>query len=179
LELAARFMTQDLITPSLTGQLGSHEWLVRRAAGWAEAIRHIQRQLIALVPGGQDKLKRRLTHEIRCLASGELGALAWHQPPPTEPRRAVLRRRAVSAARAIVVAGLPLVAVLATQPFLHAGSGLFDWARFVTGAWALLYVLLSIDPSVRDKISAAKDLADLARPPTYPGVVDPMQGRFR
>jgi hypothetical protein len=54
-----------------------------------------------------------------------------------------------------------LAAVLIAQPFLHAGPSLFDWARITTAIWALLYVLLSVDPTIRDKIAAARDLADL------------------
>jgi hypothetical protein len=40
--------------------------------------------------------------------------------------------------------------------------------RISTAAWALLYVLLSIDLTIRDKIGAARDLADLVRPTTPP-----------
>lgn len=166
LEFAAYRMTQYLISRSSTGGLGSHDWLARRAAGWAESLRQMQRQIIAPTPGGMVKAERFLVHEIRCLASGELGALPWTQPPPTPSHRTLLRRRAVAAVRAIVVAGLPLAVVLAARAFLHMGTGLFGWTGIITGAWALLYVLLSIDPTVRDKISAGKELADLARPGT-------------
>jgi hypothetical protein len=85
----------------------------------------MQRQLIAPVPGGQSKLEALLAHEIRCLAAGDLGALAWREPPPPPSRRATLRRQAISAARAIIVAVLPFAAVLIVQPFLHASPGLF------------------------------------------------------
>ena len=78
-----------------------------------------------------------------------------------------LRRQAISAARAAAVAALPLVAVLAAQPFVHASAPIFNWARIATAIWALLYVLLSIDPAMREKISAARDLASLTQ--TAPG----------
>ena len=119
------------------------------------------------MPDGKGKLEALLAHEIRCLATGDLGALAWREPPPPPPRGATLRRQAISTVRAVVVAILPLAAVLATQPFLHASPGLFGWARITTGIWALLYVLISIDPAIRDKIGAARDLADLIH--TAPG----------
>jgi hypothetical protein len=122
--------------------LGSSEWLARRAAGWAEAIRHIQRQVAAPAPDRQGKVEALLAHEIRCLVTGNLGALAWREPPPPPSRRATLRRQAVSAARAAVVAALPLAAVLAAQPLVHASSAVFGWARIATAVWALLYVLL-------------------------------------
>jgi hypothetical protein len=49
----------------------------------------------------------------------------------------------------------------------------FSWARIATAIaiWALLYVLVSIDPSIRDKIGAARDLAGLVQ--TAPGSPGP------
>jgi hypothetical protein len=161
LEYTARCVTRYLLPQSEIRHLGSSDWLGRRAAGWAEAIRHMERQVIASVPEGRGKVEALLVHEIRCLVTGDLGALAWRQPPPLPPRLTTLRRQAISTARAVVVAALPLAVVLAAQPFLHASPRLFDWARIATAVWALLYVLLSIDPAMRDKIGAARDLADL------------------
>lgn len=165
LEFAARCLERDLLPPHAVSFLGSRSWLTHRAAGWAEAIRHMQRQLVAPIPGRQDKLERLLAHEIRCLATGDLGALAWHQPPPSPSRRTTARRQAIALARAVTAAVLPFAAVLAAQPFLHTSPGVFGWARVTTGIWALLYVLLSIDPTIRDKISTARDLAELLHTP--------------
>ena len=177
LEYAARWLSRDLLPTPVVSRLGSGDWLARRAAGWAEAIRHIQRQVIAPTPGGQGKAEALLTHEIRCLVTGDLGALAWREPPPPPSRRATIRRQAVSAARAIVVAALPLAAVLAAQPLVHASPALFGWARIATAVWALLYVLLSIDPAMRDKIGAARDLASLIQTTPAPGSRDIQQHR--
>lgn len=141
LEYAANRLSRDLLPEPVVTSLGSGDWLARRAAGWAEAIRHIQRQVIAPVPGGQGKVEALLAHEIRCLVTGDLGALAWREPPAPLSRRATLRRQAVSAARAVVVAALPLAAVLAAQPLVHASPAVFGWARIATAIWALLYVL--------------------------------------
>jgi hypothetical protein len=177
LEFAARGLAHDMLPPSSISSLGSGDWLTRRTAGWAEAVRQMQRQVIASVPGGEGKLEALLAHEIRCLATGDLGALAWREPPPPPSRRATLRRQVISTVRALVVAGLPLAAVLATQPFLHASPGLFGWARITTGIWALLYVLLSIDPAIRDKIGAARDLADLIHTAPAPSGRDDQRQR--
>jgi hypothetical protein len=158
-ELAARCLTRDLFPAGRISFLGSGDWLARRAAGWAEALRHMQRQLVASVPEGQAKLEAFLIHEVRCLANCDLGALTWREPPPPLPRRAVVKRRAISVVRAILVAGLPLAVVLTAQQFLHANPGLFDWARITTGIWALLYVLLSLDPTISQKIDTAQQIA--------------------
>jgi hypothetical protein len=161
LEFAARRLTRDLLPAYYVDYVGSGDWLTRRAAGWAEALRHMQRQVVAPVPESQAKAEAALMHEIRCLAIGDLGALAWRKPPPRPPRRTVLLRHAITAIRTILVATLPLAAVLATQPFLHTSPGLFGWARIATAAWALLYLVLSLDPAIRDKIDTASQVAGI------------------
>jgi hypothetical protein len=161
LEFAARCLTTYLLPAARLSGLGEGTWLAGRAAGWAEAIRFTQRQVIATLPERQAKTEALLTHDIRCLATGNLGALAWRRPAPAPARVVLLRRRALAVGRAVTAAALPLAAVLAVQPFIHATAGVFTWARVLAGAWALLYVLLSIDPTMRDKIGTARDLAGL------------------
>jgi hypothetical protein len=133
LEFVARRLTRDLLPAYYVDYLGSGGWLTRRAAGWGEALRHLQRQVVALVPQSQAKAETALVHEIRCLATGDLGALAWRKPPPRPPRRTVLRRHAITAIRTILVAALPLAAVLAAQPFLDTSPGLFGWGAYRHG----------------------------------------------
>jgi hypothetical protein len=160
LEWAARRVSRDLLPSLWLSRLASGDWLRRRAAGWAEALRYMQRELIAQVPGGQPTLKAKLWHEIQCLATGDLGALAWRQPPPTPSRRAMLTRKTIEVLRTVLVAGLPLGAVLASQPLVHFSGAVFRWASIATGVWALLYVVISLDPAIRDKIDTARSLAD-------------------
>lgn len=164
LELAARRLARDLFPPGLVSYLGSGDWLARRAAGWAEALRHAQRQLMASTPENRVKLEAFIAHEIRCLANCDLGALSWREPPPPPPRRAIVRRRAIAIVRTVLVAGLPLAAVLTVQQFVHTNPGFFGWARITTGIWALLYVLLGIDPAIREKIDTAQQVATFLRP---------------
>jgi len=166
LEYAARCLTRDLLSSRTTNYLGSGDWMTRRTAGWAEALVQMQRQVIASTPARQTKLESLLVHEIRCLATGNLGALVWRQPPPPLPRRVVVKRQAIAVACTILVAGLPLAAVLISQHFLHASPGILGWSRIITGIWALLYILLSLDPAIRDKIDTAHEIAGLLRPPS-------------
>jgi tetratricopeptide (TPR) repeat protein len=158
LEWAARRITRDLLPSSSLSFLASGDWLSQRAAGWAEAVRHMQRQVIAPVPGSWPKLEAQLRHEIRCLATGDLGALPWRQPPPAPSRRKTLTRRAIEVLRTILVAALPIGAVLAGQAVLHFSSGVLRWSSIATGIWALLYVIISLDPAIRDKIDTARSL---------------------
>jgi hypothetical protein len=165
LEFAARCLTRDLLPSRTVSYLGSGDWLTRRVAGWAQALIQMQRQIVNSNPRGQTKLESLLAHEIRCLATGNLGALVWNQPPPPLPRRVVFRRQAITLARTILVAGLPLAVVLISRQFVHASPGVFGWFRVTTGAWALLYILLSLDPTIREKIDTAHEIAGLLHAP--------------
>jgi hypothetical protein len=161
LEWTADHIRRDLLPPSSLRVIASGDWLSRRAAGWAEALRYMQREVVTPVPGGQAKLEARLRHEIRCLAVGDFGALAWRQPPPPSSKRASLARKAVAVVRTIVVAALPLGAILTAQAIIHSPNDIFRWADIVSAAWLLLYAVISLDPALRDKIEAARSLAGL------------------
>jgi hypothetical protein len=158
LEWAARRITRDLLPLLSLSYLASGDWLRQRAAGWAEAVRHLQRQMLAPVPGSWPKLEAQLRHEIQCLATGDLGALAWRQPPQAPSPRDTLGRKTIEVLRTILVASLPIGAVLTGQAVLHFSSGVFRWASIATGVWALLYVIISLDPAIRDKIETARSL---------------------
>jgi hypothetical protein len=163
LESAARALQRDLLLSYQVSYLGSAEWLARRTVGWAEALRHMQRQILAPVPGTRDKIEATLAHEIRCLAAGNLGGLAWREPPARAPRKVVLRRNALTALRTVLVAALPLGAILAAQPIIHTSAGVFGWARITAASWAVLYLVLSLDPAIRDKIDTASQVVGLLR----------------
>jgi hypothetical protein len=62
--------------------------------------------------------------------------------------------------RIILVAALPLGAVLASQAILHLNAGVFRWALITTGIWVLLYVIISLDPEIGAKIETARTLTD-------------------
>jgi hypothetical protein len=161
LEWAARQITHNLLPAQSLRTIASGDWLMRRAAGWAEALRYMQRELVTPVPGGQVRLEARLRNEIRCLAARDLGALAWRQPPPAPSKKASLAQKAVTAARAIVVAALPLGAVLAVNALTRIPNDTFRWAAIVSAAWGLLYTTLSLDPTLRDKIETARSLTGI------------------
>ena len=163
LEWAARWISSDLLPSAFLSFLGSGDWLRRRAAGWAEALRYMQREVIASVPGGQPKLEARVRHEIQCLAIGDLGALAWRRPPPPPSRRTTRARKMIEILRTLMAGGIPLGAVLAAHAVLHFNTGVFQWLIIVTGVWALLCIVTIIDPAIRDKIDTAQSLTSAIR----------------
>ena len=138
LELAARWISRDLLSSVYLSHIASGDWLRRRAAGWAEALRYMQREILTPVPGRWPKLEARLRHEIRCLATGDLGALAWRQPTPSTSRRTSLARKTIEILRTVLVAALPLAAVLVGQAVLHFSTGVFRWTSIATGSLGIV-----------------------------------------
>ena len=161
LEVAARRITRDLVPTFYIGYLASGDWLTEQAAQWAEALRQMQREMVASVPGIPAQTKAALADEILCLATGDLGALARGDPPPRPSRM----HRTVSAFRTVLEALLPLALVLAAQPIvhgiLHRTPGLWYWFLIGTIAWALFIVLLWLDPALRDKIETVSQITGL------------------
>jgi hypothetical protein len=110
------------------------------------------------VPGRQPKLEAKLRREVRCLATGDLTGLPWKQPPPSPSRRTTLVRKTIEISRTILVAALLLGFVLVLQAVLHFNAGAFRWAIIATAVWPLLYIVISLDPAIRDKIDTARSL---------------------
>ena len=115
----------------------------------------MQCQIVASVPGDLTKLEELLVHEIRCVATCDLGALAWREPPPSPSRQ----QRVITWARVVLVAVLPLAAVLIIQQFVRV-PGVVGWATVV---WAVVCVVFSLDPTIRDKVETAHEIAALLR----------------
>jgi hypothetical protein len=156
LEYAAKCLTRDLLPSSTTRFLGSGDWLTESAGGWAEAWRHMQRPIVASVPGDLAKLEELLVHDIRCLATCDMGALAWREPPPSPS----WRRQVITWVQVALVAVLPLVALLIIQQFVRV-PGVVGWTTVV--GWAVVTVIFKLDPAIRDKIEAANEIAMLLR----------------
>jgi hypothetical protein len=163
LEDAASLLTKSLVPPAYLSYLSSRDWLTQRLAGWAEALYQVQREILAPNSGARHNVQRILRHEIRCLAAGDLGSLAWRRPPARPPRRVTLRRQAIASVRTFIVAALPLATVLAAQPVLHISSPVFSWARIAAGIWALFYVVIALDPAIGDKVDTARTLIGTLR----------------
>ena len=161
LELAARMISRSLLPSSFLGDLAaaSADQLKQIAAGWAEALRQMQREIVVSVPGRQPKLEAKLWREVKYLATGNLIGLPWRKPPPSPSRRTTLVRKTIEILRTILVAALPLGFVLVLQAVLHSNTGAFHWAIIATAVWPLLYIVISLDPAIRDKIDTARSLA--------------------
>jgi hypothetical protein len=56
-----------------------------------------------------------------------------------------------------------VTAVLVAQSLVHFSPAAFRWASLLTGAWAVLYVIICLDPAINSKIETARSLAGTLR----------------
>jgi tetratricopeptide (TPR) repeat protein len=132
----------------------THRQLTDGGRGAARAVRQLK--FLVAAPASPDAWRRVeevLRHNAGALATGELGRLRRAAPVATPaPVRRSRRALAVEALRVALFAGLPLAAVYAAQPWLTFSGTVHDWAKVIGLAWALLYVLLHLDPTLREKL---------------------------
>jgi hypothetical protein len=158
LEAAARRTERDLpkIVPCRDSL--SAEWGRERAAGAATALRIMKRHIVAPTPNGWDRLTAALCHDASALASGNLGLMRWSQPPSAVDRRKSVLRTALTVSQRILVAAAPVVVVFALQPVLKLSGSDLVLARAGTIFWAAFYLIVTIDPSLVNKVQQARDV---------------------
>ncbi|MGW3344653.1 tetratricopeptide repeat protein [Nonomuraea rubra] len=164
LEWVASRIEKDLPGRLVDGGDGeTRQWARDRGAGVARAVRNYKRRIIAATEPGWRSLETDLHTFTSRFASGDFGALPW-KPAPSRPEQPRSRRRvALDVARTIVVTAAPLSGVLLLQPFLGLDAPMLAWAKVIGVAWAVLYLLLTLDPSIRDKIDVLSPLVGTAR----------------
>jgi hypothetical protein len=143
-----------------------------------------QLKFLVAAPASPDAWRRVeevLRHNAGALATGELGRLRRAEPVAAPaPVRRSRRALAVEVLRVALFAGLPLAAVYAAQPWLTFSETVHDWAKVIGLGWALLYVLLTLDPTLRDKLGTALSVVTLGQTGGIPPAGDPEAlARFR
>jgi tetratricopeptide (TPR) repeat protein len=139
----------------------TRRWAAELARGAAAALRRMKRYLAAPVDGSWDRLASELRHEIVALTTGDLGKLRWTAPPSRTAARRSWWRTALSLFTTVGLAVAPLVAVFAVQPLLHLDGGTLRWAKVIGLGWAVLYLLIAADPTLREKIETAQSVSNL------------------
>jgi hypothetical protein len=143
----------------------THRQLTDGGRGCARAVRQLK--FLVAAPSSPDAWRRVedvLRHNAGALATGELGRLRRADPAavPAPVRRG---RRAIAgeALRTTVFAGLPLAVVYLAQPWLTFSETVHDWAKVAGLGWALLYVLMTLDPTLREKLGTALSMITLGQ----------------
>jgi hypothetical protein len=160
---AAQTLQSDMVEALHSGEPQTDTWISERAAGAAYALRALNRQISAPNAATWSVLMKILRREVAALIEGNLADLRWKHPPPPEPSSKRILRLALLSSRTIVVAATPLAALFLLEPLVSFPVSDYTWARVVAIGWAILYLLLTIDPTLNDKINTARNLINLAR----------------
>jgi hypothetical protein len=116
---------------------------------------------------------RELTDQLSDLARALAGHdfSSWPPPLPEVTAKRPARppwRRAMDAARtAVVIFAPPLVAFLLPLATPLSGPGV-PWLRFATTVWALLGIIIALDPDWSNRIAKMRQWLDLMRTATPP-----------
>lgn len=161
LERAAATLERRLSASLRPADSLTASWARERASGAATALRRLKRRIAAPADGSWDRLAASLRTEVAALATGDLGKLPWAEPPSPAITRRSRWRAAVTVLRTVAVAVTPLAALLAVQPVLGLDTGILQWAKVVSIGWAVLYLLLAADPTLREKIETAQSVSNL------------------
>jgi hypothetical protein len=160
LENAATTMEKRLPAVLLPADRATAGWAGERAKGAATALRRLKRQIAAPV-GNWERLIAVLHVEVVAVATGDLGKLRWERPPSPATVRRSRWQTGFLVLKTVVLSAAPLAVVIAAQPLLDLGAEPLRWAKIVGLAWAVLYLLLAVDPTLRDKIETAQSVGNL------------------
>jgi hypothetical protein len=164
LERVAVTIERDLPHALRSGDPDSQSTIAARARSAATTLREMK-QTIALPDGTSwQDLIGRLTGLAAALARHDFGS--WPPPLPevTTPRPQRPRWRQIldSVRIALVIFIPPLVAYLLPLVVPLSGPGL-AWLRFATIVWALLGILIALDPAWTDRVAKMRQGLDLLR----------------
>jgi hypothetical protein len=161
LEQIAKRVERDL--PKRYGSLdpATAEWMSHRAAGAAHWVRRLQQQVMLPTEESWDRLAASLRFMAATVAAGDFAGLRWVSPSLL-PRRRKRLTVVASVLRTTTVMGLPALVVVVVG-FLIPLGGSYRSATLISLGWAVLYLLLSLDPALRDKIDTARGLLGTVR----------------
>jgi tetratricopeptide (TPR) repeat protein len=162
LEYAARVLETRVPTSLHSPNKYTNSWLKERAKGAATAVRRMSQQIAVPTDTTWDRLICILRHEALALATGNLASLRW-APETQQEHRKTVWHTSFNVIRTLTVMAVPGIAILVLQPILDFDPHTFSWAKAVSIGWALLYLLVTVDPTLNDKINTARNLIGAAR----------------
>jgi hypothetical protein len=162
LEKAARCLERDIARKLSTGDAATDRWVEAGCIGMATAVRDLKRSVIA-----PDAETWKSLPNVLAETAVNVGSGTWRKVPSKERdpiARQSLPRRLLGVLRTVVVAALPglLLWILAQTPFALENNAA-QWATIAALAWALVSLLIRVDPLLRDKLDTIDRVLSLAR----------------
>jgi hypothetical protein len=133
-------------------------WISQTAVQLAFGLRELKQWLATPRSDTYEHLVRRLANDLVNAATGSWDRLKRVTPEvPARARRVVWTRRLLVLGRTLLVALLPLAAVLASSRFGFAGD-LRNQLAVIAAIWGVLTVVLSLDPDAAKRLPDVNDI---------------------
>jgi hypothetical protein len=157
-EIAAAALEKDLPHARRSGDPQSQAIIASRARGAAEALRVLKPTIALADEKSWDEVTTKLRMLATALARDDFMALPAAEPAKPAPRQPQpWWRHAMQITRTVlVILTPPLVAFLV--PLNGPGAA---WLRIVTLVWALLAVIVELDPGISPKLSQMREILRL------------------
>lgn len=123
----------------------------------AEEVRHTRRPVSR--QQNLEGLRQSLRQEVRALVLGNYGDLIMARDPAPVPRS--LRRLSLEVSRVVAIAATPAIAVWVFMASVGLTESAAVWARTIALIWSVLTLLISLDPSLKDKVALVKSVLEI------------------
>jgi hypothetical protein len=136
----------------------TNAWLLVEINHRAAGIREIKRDVCFPKRDTYTQIKDKLEALICAIADGAWAELPTFEPPDISPGR---RRRLIGIVRQVFIAFLPLGILGFTKVAnisLDSTIGAYLWTSAI--GWAILGILVILDPGFRDRVAAFRDTAE-------------------
>ncbi|GII29340.1 tetratricopeptide repeat protein [Planotetraspora mira] len=167
IERAAQLVERDLPREMPGGDPITTERMTALARDAAHALRVMKSRVLA-GRGAVSHVMAELNQAAGAIAAGEYGRLRRISRPPEPMRRRGWQAYVLPVSRAVAVMGLPILLVVALHPIMGLAGDAYRTAVWVSVAWAGLYLLLALDPALREKIETARGLLSASSGPPKP-----------
>jgi hypothetical protein len=162
LESASHLLEAGAKKPLDGGDPRTQEWMSSRLLGAAEGLRYMKRLVLAPDGKSRDRLLRLLRRQVTAIATDNWMNTVHKPPPPTRPTL-TRKEKLTKWTRIVIVALLPAVALLAISPFVELDAEIGGWAKVAALTWTVLTILWAVDPTIREKIDVARNVATSVR----------------
>ena len=158
LERAARALAKDVPRCLNASDPVTSQWLSGRALGMAASIRQLKMALLTPREGSRAYVEDEIWRRLDAILTGRFDELAWtdvsHTGDPGD-----LRTRVGSWVRTFVIVLGPLIALSIVQLTAFAIERPYaDWLRFGAVIWALVSLMIRLDPLFTATLDAAGKL---------------------
>jgi len=140
------------------GRAGADPWVAQSARELAFGMRKLKRWVATPLTDTAERLVTRLRTDLVHAAAGAWGHLERCAEEPASPITAVprVRQLVTDGARTLVIAALPLIGVWFAGPY-GLGEPLRTQLLVSAAAWAVLTILLYLDPNSSRQLAALRE----------------------